>query len=559
MEDDGDNGGGFGWGLVVGLALGLVAGVFLASGPGRDQVEKPARPDDRADRHGPARGERSREPDRPRHQRRISAARRRRQEWSGPPVARATTRSTSRRRCGRCLNWPPSGAHRAQDPRADRVHRPGQAGGNLARRPARFSLDEIDELSIAVTQACGSLIEAADEAWGPGATLRLSFTPTERGVLLDVDALAPRAREELPAVRRPAPAAAHSAELEMERALVREMIRLLVDDFRHQVDTGRRQIRYRMVKYLSLSQPSPRSHRPRRSPSSARSCGGCTGATRDGRSAGARSHPGTVGARLREPRALPRPALPEPGEPLEDIVQSASSGLIKAIERFDPDLGNEFTTFATPTILGRDPPLLPRQGVGDPLPAPAPGAVPAGPSGPTRSSRTSSTASPRWPRLAERLSVEPDDVLEAMEMSTALDPLSIDATIGSGPDGGRQLGEAVGTEDPNLDRVEMRQVLERAMQHLNERERRIMMMRFFEEMSQAEVPSAWASARCTCPAAGERRWSSCASTCRAESADRQISLPSEGRVGWGTLEPGWVRALSVSERAPTLPPPRGRA
>jgi len=39
MEDDGDNGGGFGWGLVVGLALGLVAGVFLASGPGRDQVE----------------------------------------------------------------------------------------------------------------------------------------------------------------------------------------------------------------------------------------------------------------------------------------------------------------------------------------------------------------------------------------------------------------------------------------------------------------------------------------------------------------------------------------
>lgn len=39
MEDDGENGGGFGWGLVVGLALGLVAGVFLASGPGRGQVE----------------------------------------------------------------------------------------------------------------------------------------------------------------------------------------------------------------------------------------------------------------------------------------------------------------------------------------------------------------------------------------------------------------------------------------------------------------------------------------------------------------------------------------
>ena len=113
-----------------------------------------------------------------------------------------------------------------------------------------FSLDEIDELSIAVTQACGSAIEAAEEAWGQGATLKLSFAPTERGVLVDVDAIAPRSREALPAVRRPEQAARHSEELEMQRALVREMIRMLVDDFRHQVDTGRRQIRYRMVKYL---------------------------------------------------------------------------------------------------------------------------------------------------------------------------------------------------------------------------------------------------------------------------------------------------------------------
>jgi anti-sigma regulatory factor (Ser/Thr protein kinase) len=111
-----------------------------------------------------------------------------------------------------------------------------------------FSLDEIDELSIAVTQACGSAIEAADEAWGRGATLKLSFTSTERGILVDVDAIAPRSREALPAVQQPA--AARNAELEMQRALVREMIRLLVDDFRHQVEPGRRQIRYRMVKYL---------------------------------------------------------------------------------------------------------------------------------------------------------------------------------------------------------------------------------------------------------------------------------------------------------------------
>jgi hypothetical protein len=116
-----------------------------------------------------------------------------------------------------------------------------------------FNLEKIDELSIAVTQACGSVIEAAAEAWGPGATLRLSFSPTEDGLAVEVDAIAPSSREalaqvpQLPARQRPHD---HRAALEMQRALELEMIRLFVDDFRHQVDTGRRQIRYRMVKYL---------------------------------------------------------------------------------------------------------------------------------------------------------------------------------------------------------------------------------------------------------------------------------------------------------------------
>jgi len=113
-----------------------------------------------------------------------------------------------------------------------------------------FNLEKIDELSIAVTQACGSVIEAAAEAWGPGATLRLSFSPTEDGLQVDVDAIAPSSREALKQIPRRQPSHDHRAALEMQRALEMEMIRLFVDDFRHQVDTGRRQIRYRMVKYL---------------------------------------------------------------------------------------------------------------------------------------------------------------------------------------------------------------------------------------------------------------------------------------------------------------------
>lgn len=112
-----------------------------------------------------------------------------------------------------------------------------------------FGLDEIDELGIAVTQACGNAIEAADEAWGPGATLKLRFGPTERGITVEVDAVAPTSREALP-LPREAPKRGRTAELELQRALAQAMIRLFVDDFRHQVDASRRQIRYRMVKYL---------------------------------------------------------------------------------------------------------------------------------------------------------------------------------------------------------------------------------------------------------------------------------------------------------------------
>src|SRR5207253_8473109 len=67
-------------------------------------------------------------------------------------------------------------------------------------------------------------------------------------------------------------------------------------------------------------------------------------------------------------------------------------------------------------------------------------------------------------------------------------PLSIDATIGAdGEEGGRAVSETIGGEDANLDRVEVRDVLERAMQHLTPRERAIMAMRFYDEMSQSEI------------------------------------------------------------------------
>ncbi|HKA50607.1 MAG TPA: SigB/SigF/SigG family RNA polymerase sigma factor [Candidatus Dormibacteraeota bacterium] len=175
------------------------------------------------------------------------------------------------------------------------------------------------------------------------------------------------------------------------------------------------------------------------------------------------------------------------GEPLEDIVQVGFLGLIKAIDRFDPDMGNEFTTFATPTILGEIRRYFRDKGWAIRFPRRLQELYQQV----VRTNEAMKNELNRQPtvaEVAERLGVQPDDVLEAMEMSSALTPVSIDAvTAGGIEDGGRPLAEAVGSEDPNLDRVEMRDVLNRAMQHLNERERRIMIMRFFDEMSQSEV------------------------------------------------------------------------
>ncbi len=175
------------------------------------------------------------------------------------------------------------------------------------------------------------------------------------------------------------------------------------------------------------------------------------------------------------------------GEPLEDIVQVGFLGLVKAIDRFEPELGNEFTTFATPTVAGEIKRYFRDKGWAIRFPRRLQELYQQV----VRTNEEMKNQLNRQPtvaELAERLKVSPDDVLEAMEMSPAYTPMSIDATIGGdSEEGGRQLSETLGGEDFNLDRVEMRDVLNRAMSHLTERERRIMAMRFYDEMSQSEI------------------------------------------------------------------------
>lgn len=109
-------------------------------------------------------------------------------------------------------------------------------GGRLG-----FSLDDLDELAIAVAQACDSAIEAGDRTWGPGASLKLTYSHTPRGLAVEVQAIAPRSREALPAP----PVEQRQEDLQR---LAHDMIRCFVDDFRTEV--GERRVRFSMVKYL---------------------------------------------------------------------------------------------------------------------------------------------------------------------------------------------------------------------------------------------------------------------------------------------------------------------
>jgi RNA polymerase sigma-B factor len=174
------------------------------------------------------------------------------------------------------------------------------------------------------------------------------------------------------------------------------------------------------------------------------------------------------------------------GEPLEDIEQVGFLGLIQAIDRFDPGLEHEFSTFATPTIMGeirrhfRDRSWsvrVPRRLQENLLRVRAAEQQLQGTLG----------RAPSIEEIAANLGLEPDEVLAALEVAPAQHTLSLQAPAGGDGEDSTALAERLGREDSDLDRVEMRDLLERAMAHLSPRERRIMALRFVEQLPQTEV------------------------------------------------------------------------
>src|SRR5947199_1374822 len=175
------------------------------------------------------------------------------------------------------------------------------------------------------------------------------------------------------------------------------------------------------------------------------------------------------------------------GEPLDDIVQVGYLGLIKAIERFDPDLGYEFTTFATLTVAGEIKRYFRDKGTAIRFPR----RLQELHQSVVRVNEQMKIELGREPmvgELAERLGVTPDDVTDAMEIGPAYVPVSLDQP-GGAADGqhNRSVAEQIGGGDPEPARVERRDGPERRLEHLTPRQRAIMAMRFYEQMSQSEI------------------------------------------------------------------------
>src|ERR1700712_1753258 len=201
----------------------------------------------------------------------------------------------------------------------------------------------------------------------------------------------------------------------------------------------------------------------------------------------------------RDPRlraALVEPFMPVPRsiakryrkaeEPFDALLQVASLGLLKAVDRFDPDRGIAFSSFAVPTIVGelrrhfrdrcwsvRPPRELQERALE------------------VDKYRTELTTrlgrSPSVRELGQALELDDEQVLEALQAQQGMRATSLDAPRGTGDDNDATLADAHGSLDPELARAEHRATIARLFERLDEREQRVLRLRFEEDLTQEQI------------------------------------------------------------------------
>jgi RNA polymerase sigma-B factor len=175
------------------------------------------------------------------------------------------------------------------------------------------------------------------------------------------------------------------------------------------------------------------------------------------------------------------------GEALDDLIQVGTVGLLKAIDRFDLERGVEFTTYATPTIVGEIKRYFRDKGWAVKVPRRLQELNLAV----NRANEKLTVKlghSPTVAELAQHLGASEEDILEAQELGQAYNLLSLDTELnGEGDKKSQTLADYVGQNDAGLELLEDRANLERAFQVLTGRERVILYLRFYESVSQTEI------------------------------------------------------------------------
>jgi RNA polymerase sigma-B factor len=171
------------------------------------------------------------------------------------------------------------------------------------------------------------------------------------------------------------------------------------------------------------------------------------------------------------------------GEPLDDLIQVGTIGLIKAVDRFDLERGVEFSTYATPTVVGEIKRHFRDKGWTVRVPRRLQE---------LRAALTSATSeltqnlgrAPTVAELAGHLGIGEEEVLEGLESANAYTAVSIEA---SDTPGGMSVADTLGELDQALEGVEYRESIKPLLESLPPRERRILMLRFFGNLTQSQI------------------------------------------------------------------------
>ena len=174
-------------------------------------------------------------------------------------------------------------------------------------------------------------------------------------------------------------------------------------------------------------------------------------------------------------------------EPFEDLLQVASLGLLKAMDRYDVERGHQFQSFAVPTILGEMRRYFRDSGWAVHVPRGAQERALKVRDAQERIANERGHA-PTANQLAEYLELDTEEIVDALQAIQAYETVSLDAPRpGADDDAGASYGDSIGGDDERYELVELDATVAAVLGHIPARERAILKMRFVEDLTQTEI------------------------------------------------------------------------